>query len=262
MSDFLANLAARSFSSVAPIQPRVAALFEPVRADVPSLRTPDRIMNADEEPAFAAAESESAPVRVSRHRAPAPTRKARRAPALETVSDNFRTEEPRPSERISSSQPPQPRPDWSPAAPVQVRAIRAVEPAWKSTEQNLPAASPDLEISAASAAAVATPPPRETDNQEAVPGNNRVMASLAPPAPARERVFEPLPDLRARHDREPARLGTAAAADSEPSIQVTIGRVEVRAATAGASARRVEPAASPVMSLDEYLSRQARRGGA
>jgi hypothetical protein len=260
MSDFLANLAARSFGSVVPIQPRVAAFFEPVRADVPSLRAPDRIVNPDEKPVFDEAESESAPARESRQRAPAPTHKARRAPPLETVSENFRTEEPTSAERNSGSQPAQPRPDLSPAAPVQVRAIRALEPEGKSPEQNLPAVKPDLEFITASASVVATPPRRETPNQETVPADSRVMVSLAPPG--RERVFEPLPDLRARHDRGTARLEPSPTADSEPVIQVTIGRVEVRAATAGASARRADPAVSPVMSLEEYLSGRARRGGA
>ena len=260
MSDFLANLAARSFGSVAPIRPRVAAFFEPVRADVPSLRAPDRIVNAYEEPVFDEAESESAPAREWRQRAPAPRRKARRAPPLETVSDNFRTEEPTSAERISGSQPAQPRPDLSPAAPVQVRAIRALEPEEKSPEQNLPAVKPDLEFTTASASAVATPPRRETPNQETVPADSRVMVSLAPPG--RERVFEPLPDLRARHDRGPARLESSPTADSEPVIQVTIGRVEIRATNSGGAQRRAEPAPSPVMSLDEYLRRQARRGGA
>jgi hypothetical protein len=47
---------------------------------------------------------------------------------------------------------------------------------------------------------------------------------------------------------------------AEPTIQVTIGRIEVRATAQPPSARR-ERTASPVMSLDEYLRSREKRGG-
>jgi hypothetical protein len=47
---------------------------------------------------------------------------------------------------------------------------------------------------------------------------------------------------------------------SEPIIQVTIGRIEVRAMSQPAPPTR-ERSASPVMPLDEYLRRRSRRGG-
>lgn len=55
---------------------------------------------------------------------------------------------------------------------------------------------------------------------------------------------------------------SAVEAATEPAIQVTIGRVEVRAVTASATATRSQqqPARPPAMSLDEYL-RQQERGG-
>lgn len=49
------------------------------------------------------------------------------------------------------------------------------------------------------------------------------------------------------------------AAPPEPTIQVTIGRIEVRAVSSQAPAKK-ERAESPVMSLNEYL--RSRRGGA
>jgi hypothetical protein len=47
---------------------------------------------------------------------------------------------------------------------------------------------------------------------------------------------------------------------SEPTIQVTIGRIEVRAISQPAAAPR-DRSASRVMPLDEYLRRRSRRGG-
>lgn len=50
------------------------------------------------------------------------------------------------------------------------------------------------------------------------------------------------------------------AAESEPVIQVTIGRVEVRAASSPAPAASKERPTPAVMSLDEYLRRRSQRG--
>jgi hypothetical protein len=263
MSDFFANLAARSFGSMAPIRPRVVSLFEPARAGLPSLRVPDRIMNFTEEPPFAATESESTPPPESSHPEPAPARNIRRtqAPPVEAMSDHFRTEEPTPSQRISDLRPAPPRTDAPPSSSaVQVRAVRALEPAEQSLEQNLPAVKPDFELPEISVA-VAPPVQRVTVGQESEPATSRAFVWALPPA-AGERILEPFSGRRAHHDRAPIRVAPpATATDPEPVIQVSIGRVEVRAATASAPARR-EPAVSPVMSLGEYLSRQARRGGA
>ena len=49
------------------------------------------------------------------------------------------------------------------------------------------------------------------------------------------------------------------AAESEPTIHVTIGRIEVRATSESGPASRTR-AASPVISLEEYLHRSAQRG--
>lgn len=68
-------------------------------------------------------------------------------------------------------------------------------------------------------------------------------------------VVSPAPPFSAHHKREPA-------VASAPSIQVTIGRVEVRAAPPPASSRaRPRPNQAPIMSLEEYL-RQRAAGGA
>jgi hypothetical protein len=46
----------------------------------------------------------------------------------------------------------------------------------------------------------------------------------------------------------------------EPTIQVTIGRIEVRAVSSQAASSKQQGTASPVMSLNDYL--HSRRGGA
>ena len=48
-------------------------------------------------------------------------------------------------------------------------------------------------------------------------------------------------------------------ASAERDVHVTIGRIEVRATDGGKAPVR-DRAASPVMGLDDYLRRQARRG--
>jgi hypothetical protein len=51
------------------------------------------------------------------------------------------------------------------------------------------------------------------------------------------------------------RDGGQAPVSDEPTIQVTIGRVEIRATVAPAPARKPVPR-PPAMSLDEYLKRR------
>lgn len=48
--------------------------------------------------------------------------------------------------------------------------------------------------------------------------------------------------------------------DAEPSIHVTIGRVEVRAELAASTSRAADRPASAVMGLEEYLRRRTKRG--
>lgn len=71
-------------------------------------------------------------------------------------------------------------------------------------------------------------------------------------------VVEP----RRERDDSPSLLQSPAP-EPPPVINVTIGRIEVRATTAASNApRRTEPSAKPLLSLDEYLRRRAKGGGA
>ena len=90
--------------------------------------------------------------------------------------------------------------------------------------------------------------------------------------PAISQAVRPLPPVtvvaRRREMLRPERgakstagPGPQASAEPAPTIQVTIGRIEVRA-TSPAALPQKQKTASPAMSLEEYLGRRARRGGA
>jgi hypothetical protein len=78
-------------------------------------------------------------------------------------------------------------------------------------------------------------------------------------------VFQPrvaalVENRRERDDSSPPLQSPAS--EPPPVINVTIGRIEVRAAVASNAPRRPEPSVKPLLSLDEYLRRRARGGGA
>jgi len=86
-------------------------------------------------------------------------------------------------------------------------------------------------------------------------------ASLAPWAAGREtRMDHPVAPLGPTKRRAIQPDFTLPAQSPEPSIHVTIGRIEIRAEREGSSPRKNERAASPVMGLEEYLRRKNTRG--
>ena len=87
------------------------------------------------------------------------------------------------------------------------------------------------------------------------PARSRIRDSAPRPTAA----IEPLGLRRFEFARHipPARVATP----PEPSIQVTIGRIEVRAISSQASSPK-ERGKSPVMSLNDYLRQRSKRGDA
>ncbi len=74
------------------------------------------------------------------------------------------------------------------------------------------------------------------------------MPALLPSPVNDQHTFHAMLKLPLAADRRESKLlSTKAKAESEPSIQVTIGRIEIRAETAGAVAHKAERTASPVM---------------
>jgi hypothetical protein len=104
-----------------------------------------------------------------------------------------------------------------------------------------------LDLSARAAARARSTGSRETTTAAELPILEPITGPILEPIRMRQfefaRHIPPVPQPRA----------------SEPSIQVTIGRIEVRAASAE-NAPTKPRAASPVMSLGDYLQR-AKRGG-
>jgi hypothetical protein len=96
---------------------------------------------------------------------------------------------------------------------------------------------------------VVTPPPRPAAESQPVAPTLPLVTPLLPALPA-------LPDQPRARVVEVVRETTAAPA--APTIQVSIGRIEVRAQPAAQPSRSASPR-SAVMSLDEYLRR--REGG-
>ncbi len=92
-------------------------------------------------------------------------------------------------------------------------------------------------------------------------GTKEEPGQLIPPKlPAELRMSDLAPTTRPRGpQREEARV-VADTPAAEPTVQVTIGRIEVRASKENAHSSRM-PAASPVMPLDEYLRKRAQRVG-
>lgn len=76
-----------------------------------------------------------------------------------------------------------------------------------------------------------------------------------------ERSTQPAPAIiPARQTAPPASHTLSEPAATAPTINVTIGRIEVRA-TQGRAPAQAQRSAPEVMSLEEYLRRRSRGGG-
>jgi len=126
----------------------------------------------------------------------------------------------------ASADAPRTPPPFEPAAPREAAARARREAPGDSVEAARPAPEPRPEP------VVAPPPPRMRDREPEAPL----------PAPAH---------LRAERPTAPARPASPPAA---PQVQITIGRVEIRAATPAQPA----PRRTPAMSLEDYLARRAQ----
>jgi hypothetical protein len=97
-----------------------------------------------------------------------------------------------------------------------------------------------------------------TINETAIAERNRSVELNKDPRIVRPRVD--LPNENPRAGNNSVMPVALPAAEPAPVINVTIGRIEVRATTPATSAR-TQPSAKPLMSLDEYLQRRTRGGG-
>lgn len=283
MSDFLSNLVTRSLGATQVIQPRLPSLFEDAMpyALSPAIEQPDQthstsnrkglrnsqtgpeLPHADEHPHFAQ-QPASAPVNrdteslPSHVQAESPRNAAYAAPVLQAADGASTQPNSLPGERRIE------RPEFRrnkgyahdriPPATVDHSGAhpQAFFPA-KAADQRESALALNETIAAASsrspqqakdfaARSVAADPiqPRKADSAA------RAIATNEPPRRVHLEFARHIPPL-------------SQARPAEPSIQVTIGRIEVRAASAPPPPAK-EQKASSVMSLSDYLQR-TRRGG-
>jgi hypothetical protein len=316
MSDYLANLAARSLAPERSVQPRLASRFEPVAEAPPLWAEPPPAAP----PVFAERVEEGVAARPLPPRAPA-SRSRRSAPpgAIEPSSEERPAPEPVRRQRARASRP------LETPEPPEIRSALEERPHPRPLSHLPPALSPGEGRKAKET------PLLQVDSPEfpPSPGGGRVgdgrgaggeeslrpalQPRLSPPLPRHSRAFAtedreiqdasprarqagtvapaarleepprpaapppqtappPRPAPPARVVLEP-RVTVAPAAPPPalpaplraaeapaPTIQVTIGRIEVRATPPPAQPSRPRPSAPSALSLEEYLRRRSKGG--
>lgn len=259
MSDYLANLAARSVHAASTVQPRLASRFETSFAA--ARLTPEDGVGLKTE---VAVERRTPPVPP-----PAPGPASRPRPSATTDSQPPPPRTPLASERIADEPAPTTDPPGAlPAVPV-ARARPAAAASRDSEWPDVPTrGDPGSRRSAAHAAVVDARAPRVANEPpavaEAASERPRLLPERARSTSAAPRESGPRltprvtpPAMTPRSAAEQQEQGPAAT----PTIRVTIGRVEVRAVVQPApDPPRAAPARSgSILSLDEYLKQ--RNGG-
>ncbi len=281
MTDFLTSLVERSFGTTGVIRPRVASLFEPLR---------NRAPHSDDvaEPREAGLSREEKPDSDVRHQ---PVEKH---PAFALWDNRVGSPEvARTADGVPARAVPLPQEDSAPrpasvpadAALVQKNAFAALgfAPGLDSRRDSapreqypdgalaFPAAHSEAEagvVRDASASPVVSPPSSKIaegvvenvveNNERGLLVATKVSAEMAAEMRNYVSAMGAQPGKRLTDQLESSTADLLA--HSEPTIQVTIGRIEVRATSEGTTPGRLRPA-SPVMNLDEYLRHRARRGG-
>lgn len=197
--------------------------------------------------------------------APVQTRQTRRRAVVEELEAS---PEPRrreqPAHPLSLPEPSRPRtaalvPAYTPIAPPPDRRIEAVpvHPAIVPAKRETPLPLSPPRAGRAEPERVARPAERPSSSAEPRPAS---PAALVPkPAPPARIVVEPrvaLAPLMPPAVPAPIRSTEVPA----PTIQVTIGRIEVRATPPPAQPSRPRPPAPSAVSLEEYLRRRSKGG--
>jgi hypothetical protein len=334
MSDYLANLAARSLAPERSVQPRLAARFEPVVGVSPGWTDP-----APEAPPLLAEVVEGGVAARPAPTRPSEPRGQRAVPPEEPIEEPAR---PRRSRRRAAESDPEPAPEpvrWEGARaprppetrelpePPEIRSVPARRPPPRPLSHLPPTLSPGEGRDAtanpsfqavspqflpspgggtagegrgaggegasrmAPLPSPSPPPPRPapvTEDRATLgpPPRTRRAGTVEPVAPREE---PPRPAVLPRPSPPPAaqaprpapptrvlvepRVSVAppapppvpsapirAAEAPEPTIHVTIGRIEVRATPPPAQPSRPRQAASSALSLEEYLRRRSKGG--
>ena len=264
MTDFLTDLLERSRGHGAALSPRIPSVFEPPPADTSRPAWADSLWPAGEDAVTSAAEDAVGPAALDTIRlaAQAPVASAERMPA---------------GRRPQPSPPAAARPEGQLPAPSRATppAAAAAETAPDRATVTVPQPGPAGHrpavagrLAGVSRAGDQRVPPLQIqpDTTEragpgALPPPAAHVGELLPPRPGLLTVPQPgvfaVPPVPAGPVGDPV-------PPPEPTVHVTIGRVEIRAVAARAPAARPAPAArsapaARAMSLDEYLAERNQR---
>jgi hypothetical protein len=247
-SDFFERLIDKALRTDAGVAPRLRSLFEPVPPAAPANWLEETENDTTAVPA--AHRSQEVPTEPRRLLEPdrKPSRDIAARPAenesstifVDAAIDDHSPElaVPRAPARLVA-------PDPVDAAPSAPRAVAAAPLA------------PDR-----APASVSLAPARRRDENaqgDAVPSDAPALPQLVPDSRLIiERVFA-APSPAAQRRQPDDRYGEPSQAPAAPSVNITIGRVEVRAVSAPAAKPRVEPRGRQPLGLDEYLKRRGAR---
>jgi len=259
MSDFLTSLVARSFGAPPVIRPRLTSLYEPIRGDATHFgetfagRNEDNIEVQEEEINAAGREAREA------------------APRTHTSPEDDEHESTRNADRVrASSLPPHPthlvrEPDRNTITEkvVEKRETRVFsqemqhrDAAGKAAPNGEIVQQPVLIPKKPSTPAVASLPATQVRPAEKERPGQLISPKITPEMQIPDLALRARPERQRREEHSfPPQPQT-----SEPTVLVTIGRIEVRATQENARPSR-SASVSPVMGLDEYLRKRAQRVG-
>lgn len=281
MSDFLNNLAARALRRQEPVRPRLASRFEPPGGGpAPLPFGPADVETTVFEPTPAALSTirpDAAPFTPHAHPTPHETT-AQTPPLAAARSDAFADDErgarkefrpaplapPRVHETTAEGQAPfTPAARGSDAPPPTRTPAETLQPVEVVRQEQRPARAPETEARGSEASEGALERVRELEARvaalEASRANERARRdtrAVSVPATTRTESMPFTPAAAATHapERRPARN------DEPPHVNVTIGRVDVRAVFAPAEPTRAPSSPRPrPTTLAEYLKQ--REGG-
>jgi hypothetical protein len=256
MTDFLTRLVQRQLGDIPSIEPRIPELYAPVVAAMPLFTTEEIAAEPSDSRSITGApalvddanptQNPTSVLVEIRQREPAradiaaesKVSRRKEEPVAEPFIENGSSEG-----NVSSEV----APLVTPQAAAVPKAAPSLPPITNPASLSR-GAKPEQRVSIS--AMVGTPVPQFFVTREA-------EAPLARPEQVRPMAPPPRLEFKKSGRGEvPAR--EHAHADSEPPVQVTIGRIEVTAMTAAPVPRRPAAARKPAMSLDDYLARRQR----
>lgn len=264
MADYLTDLAASLSESVGFLRPRQPSLFEPASGEE-RIPAPSQPLEQVEETYSPSRRRESLgepsprPAMPAVNRTPSAFVDPPREP--DAAAPTFQETVLRPAKKTAAEIPSSV--EWQ-TSQESVQAAGGPEPTFPTPDTQLPhrPAEPHPEIKPRSATKPAHSVPTVDNSQ---PFEPRSLAPTGQPpinlAADATNVFQPPPvsPSLTRAREQPSQSEHRAERPPEPTIHITIGRVEVRATSEAESRARRKEEASPVMTLDEYLRKRGSR---